>query len=206
MIENQKKQTIFWDVDDIILKSSETVIKCLGNEAQQKNFDDIKDYNFKSINRTISPEAIGDIFESDQFWNNAIINEDFLTILNSEVFCAYNHKLITKGSQLGLDKKRKFLKKNLPILFQNTEEENYLTVGLNECKSIVDMSNGIQIDDMLENLRNTNAKVKILVKNGINTTYNTDYHEDFVNVENLYIVNDLKHVKEILEFNLIMQM
>lgn len=203
MIRNESKQTVFWDVDDVILNSSQTFIECLGENALNKDFSYVKDFNYKSINRKISKEKIGEIFESDIFWSKETVNKDFLDILNNNIFSSYNHKLVTKGSQIGLDKKKNFLKRNLPKLLNDINEENYIPIELHKNKNIVDMSNGIQIDDMFENLEKTNARVKILIKNEIDTEYNTDFKGKFTNMENLYIVNNLRQVKEILEFNLI---
>lgn len=79
---------------------------------------------------------------------------------------------------------------------------SYICVGDDEDKNIVDMSNGIFIDDKLENLIVTNAKIKILLKNGIDTNYNTLRDKNAV-IDNLYVVNDLDEIRQILEFNLI---
>ena len=46
----------------------------------------------------------------------------------------------------------------------------------------------------------TNARIKILLKNGIDTDYNTPRGKNTV-VDNLYIDNDLEEVKQLLEFN-----
>ena len=77
---------------------------------------------------------------------------------------------------------------------------DYICVGDDENKNIVDMSNGILVDDKLENLVVTNARIKILLKNGIDTDYNTLRGKNTV-VDNLYIANDLEEVKQLLEFN-----
>lgn len=63
------------------------------------------------------------------------------------------------------------------------------------------MSGGIQIDDNCNNLIDTNAKIKILFKNGINTDYNTDFGK-FGGIDNLYIVNNVKELEQVLMFNL----
>lgn len=62
-------------------------------------------------------------------------------------------------------------------------------------KDSLDISNGIQIDDKYSCL-NTNASLKILLKNFKETDYNQilDVRED------LYEINDLFQLKEILLF------
>ena len=66
-------------------------------------------------------------------------------------------------------------------------------------KKHVNMKHGIQIDDNI-NYLNTNADVKILVTNGIETDYNCYNHEEAINKENLYIVSSLKEAEEIVTF------
>ena len=63
------------------------------------------------------------------------------------------------------------------------------------------MENGIQIDDNYDNLIKTNARIKILLKNNLITDYNTDYGK-YGNIDNLYIVDTLEEVGQILKFNL----
>ena len=63
------------------------------------------------------------------------------------------------------------------------------------------MENGIQIDDNYDNLIKTNARIKILLKNNLTTDYNTDYGK-YGNIDNLYIVDTLEEVGQILKFNL----
>ena len=61
------------------------------------------------------------------------------------------------------------------------------------------MYGGIQIDDNYNNLRTTDASVKILLKNGIGTNYN-DYYLTSDNLQNLYIVDNIEEVVQILDF------
>ena len=59
------------------------------------------------------------------------------------------------------------------------------------------MQGGIQIDDNYNNLKTTDASVKILLKNGIGTNYN-DYYLTSDNLQNLYIVDNIEEVVQIL--------
>lgn len=63
------------------------------------------------------------------------------------------------------------------------------------------MLNGIQIDDNINNLINSDAKIKILLKNHRNTNYN-NYDQINTEIENLYVVDDIKQVEDILKFNI----
>ena len=81
---------------------------------------------------------------------------------------------------------------------------DYICIGDNEDKNVVDMTDGIFIDDKLENLIVTNARIKILLKNLIDTDYNTPRGKNAV-IDNLYVANDLEEVKQLLEFNCFME-
>ena len=62
------------------------------------------------------------------------------------------------------------------------------------------MFNGIQIDDNYNYLKDTDAKVKILLKNDKDTNYNS-YYLIKDNLENLYILNNLEEILNLLIFN-----
>ena len=88
-----------------------------------------------------------------------------------------------------IELKKKFIFRSLPTI------ENVKYIGLENNKNGIDMSDGIQIDDKYDNL-NTNARLKILQKNNIETDYNQvkEYRDD------LYIMQDWKQISESLEF------
>ena len=194
------KQVIYWDVDDVILNTSEVAINIINrrylNEGQHKTFKDRKDWGLKSIWREINKQIAKEIFESDDFWNEVKVREEFKEIFDS-IGDKYEHKLVTKGTECNHDRKQQFLINNT---YMKDKRWDYICVGDDEDKNIVDMSNGIFVDDKLENLVVTNARIKILLKNGIDTDYNTPRGKNTV-VDNLYIANDLEEVKQLLEFN-----
>lgn len=80
----------------------------------------------------------------------------------------------------------------------------YIGLDFKQQKNTIDMTNGYQIDDYIPNLLESNAKLKILLTNNRNTYYNdVNKKEDYKNaIEDLYIVNTLEEVEQILEFNL----
>jgi len=110
------------------------------------------------------------------------------------VFQSKNNSLAVKRSFIlnrfnFFNIKQKILEKKLGY------DIELIHIGPGQEKNIVDMNNGIQIDDFYCNL-NTNAKTKVLVKNFIDTDYNfvPDIRED------LYIVNDWKDIGECLDW------
>ena len=79
------KQTIYWDVDDVILNTSEVAINIINrrylNEGQYKTFEDRKDWGLKSIWRGINKQIAKEIFESDDFWNEVKVREEFKEVI-----------------------------------------------------------------------------------------------------------------------------
>ena len=201
MVNNSgSKQTIYWDVDDVILNTSEVVIDIINrrylDEDQYKTFEDRKDWGLKSIWRGMNKQIAKEIFESDDFWNSVKVKEEFKKVFDS-IGDKYEHKLVTKGTECNHDRKQQFL---INDTYMKDKQWDYICVGDDEDKNIVNMSNGIFIDDKLENLVVTNARIKILLKNGIDTNYNTSRGKNAV-VDNLYVANNLEEVKQLLEFN-----
>ena len=194
------KQVIYWDVDDVILNTSEVAIDIINkrylNDGQHKTFEDRKDWGLKSIWRGMNKQIAKEIFESDDFWNSVKVKEEFKKVFDS-IGDKYEHKLVTKGTECNHDRKQQFL---INDTYMKDKQWDYICVGDDEDKNIVNMSNGIFIDDKLENLVVTNARIKILLKNGIDTNYNTPRGKNAV-VDNLYVANNLEEVKQLLEFN-----
>ena len=58
------------------------------------------------------------------------------------------------------------------------------------------MQGGIQIDDNIRSIENTNAAIKILLKN----EHDFPWNNLKPNIDNLYVVQNWKEVYQILEF------
>lgn len=67
--------------------------------------------------------------------------------------------------------------------------------GSDKEKQKIDMSNGIMIDDKIDVLRNVNAKVKILFRNGVDAEWNK-----VENGDNVYIVDTWDEIGSIIDF------
>lgn len=200
--EQDTKQIIYWDVDDVILNSGETIVELLNQKRQElglqpRELKDLKDWGYKSILRDTNKNEIEALFESDDFWNRVKIKSEFIELMKSGILNSYNHRIVTKGSSINRKKKFKKLSEDLNEL----NWEYFIGIENNRDKSVVDMTGGILIDDNYDNLVKTNAQIKILLKNGLTTDYNTNYGK-YGNIDNLYIVETLEEVRQILEFNL----
>lgn len=184
------KLTLYVDIDGVVLKTSEAFIKKYCKEHNiNKTFYDLKDYNFKSIDKNIKLEEFFKYIKTEDFINEVEFFEDFIEYYERRKN-DFNWVFITKGDNEFFKIKEKLLKNK----FKHTKLK-ILNIPMNQEKKIIDMTNGIQIDDFYCNL-NTNAQIKILVKNFIDTDYNfvPDIRED------LYIVNDWKDIGECLDW------
>ena len=199
------KQKIYWDIDDVVLKTNNQMVKLINekylkpNGLKEKSLENIKDWGFNSIYRELNLSQRIELFESEEFWLNVEINEDFLKIAQSGILKKYNNVFLTQGTEKNLKMKKEFLYNNNQLK-KYIEKFDYIGLDINEKKSKINMEKSIQIDDNYENLKNTNASLKILVKNNIETNYNNSF--GFIDTpDNLYNVNNLIEALDILKFN-----
>ena len=210
-LNNPKKQTIFWDLDDVVLNSTEVVIDIINknfrepNHITPKSLQDVKDWGYKSIYAPLTQNQVHEIFKSQQFWDSIQVKQDFLNLAKSGVLSYYNNVIVTAGVEETFEKKK--------ALLQRTLEDNNLSYdkifsdffGITDIhnfdKSVVDMRDGIQIDDAYFNLIDTNARCKILLKNYMETDYNNSFGDYKETLDNLYEVNNFTEIHQILEFN-----
>lgn len=184
---------LYLDIDNTILNTAEVFIKkyCEENNIQ-KDFYDLKDWKFRSIDRNIDVREFLHYIETEEFFNEVCIYDDFLRF-----FVKYGEDFdfifVTIGTEKNCELKKKFLINSLPTI----KNVRFICLQHDEDKNVVDMSNGIQVDDKYDNL-NTNAKIKILQTNLIDTDYN--YIKDKGIREDLYVMNDWKEIGESIEF------
>ena len=116
--EQGTKQIIYWDVDDVILNSGETIVELLNQKRQElglqpRELKDLKDWGYKSILRDTNKNEIEALFESDDFWNRVKIKSEFVELMKSGILNSYNHRIVTKGSSVNRKKKFKKLSEDL---------------------------------------------------------------------------------------------
>lgn len=200
---NLSKQKIFLDADDVLLNSSEVAVDIINkrfNVNPPKTIYDIKDWGFKAIYKGMTKDIINEIFASQEFWNKVKIQEGFLNLLkDEEILNGYHWCIVTKGCTKNLDTKYTFFAEHSELSKYIDDIEFY---GLEdyENKSVINMSDGIQVDDNMDNLH-TNASLKILMLNYLNTEYNN--LDTMRNEENTYRINTFEELGQILKFNLI---
>lgn len=187
-------QTILFDIDDTIIDSSRAIITLLSSihNFPTPPLTQLRDWGYRSIirNPTTTPDTL---FESDDFFSLLTIRPEFLSIYNDpQIRSHYNFIFATKGTPLNLSKKFRFLDSQLHLT-QNSIP--YIPLSPDTPKSIISIPDGIQIDDNQYELT-TNAPIKVLIKNHLETDYN------FAPPQDTYIINDLTQFKELLLFNI----
>lgn len=208
--QKPKKPIIFWDIDDIILNSSKTIVNIINktyripNNLPPKTIHDIKDWGLKSIYRDLTQEQIYSIFGSIEFWNEVKIMDGFLELAESGILSKYTNIFVTTTG-LNIAKQKYAYMCNILSAYDLLKYFSgmiAITENVNYNKNVVDMSGAIQIDDNFGNLINTNAGLKILMKQGLETEFNNSFGNYKEMPENLYEVNYYDEIESILRFGL----
>lgn len=201
---NKPKLKLFVDADDTILLSSEAIIQILNskyNIVPAKTIEDLKDWHYRSIVKGLTLRDVMDLYESNDFFEKVCLDDDFVEFYTQHIY-DIDLKIVTVGSPLNLDKKENFFKMNLDgARLIGIEAQYYNEFGeetpVSHDKSCVDMRDGIQIDDRIDCLRSSNAKLKILLKP-------REYHWNditaYANIDNLYVVKNWKEAAAIIKF------
>lgn len=180
--------TIYLDFDNTIVESNKKVIDILNNRYNcNKTENDLKDYGFNSIHK-ISEEEKLSIFDSDEFFTNLQFKPHIIETI-TKYFDKFKWVIITKGTPTNLEKKFAWLDENWPFQMERVG----ITNG-NLSKAVVNMSDGIQIDDVTAAL-DTKAAVRILYKD-----YNNFCWQQLEPGDDIVVVNSWEEIDSILEF------
>lgn len=187
-----KQFNLFIDFDNTLVNSTKQSVAML-NKKFNKNMDwrNLKRYDYKDLFKNISTNDVIELFEDEEFFNNVETYDDVKDVL-FQVGNNYNISIVTCGNKNNLALKNKWLSENFKGLYDNYYYLNNIKLD----KSSVNMKNGIHIDDHVDALRSSNAKIKILFKHdGIETNWNR--HNP---TEELYIVTSWRQISDILNF------
>lgn len=180
--------TIYLDFDNTIVESNKKVIEILNERyGTNKSEADLKDYGYKSIHNISEKEKLS-IFESDEFFNNLQFKPHIIDTITKH-YDKFNWVITTKGTKVNLEKKFLWLDEYWPF--------NMKRIGITneDCsKSSINMSGGIQIDDIASAL-DTKADVKILYKD-----YNDFYWQQIQPGDEVLVVNSWEEIDAILDF------
>ena len=161
-----EKIKLFLDFDSTIVDSVGAYVRTY-NQIFKNHPDfkmgntNVKQYNMKDQCPLI--EYPNDIFSSKNFFNNLkFINKNTLDILNI-LSLKFDIRICTIGTPNNISLKTKWISDKIPFIKQfyllcNNFEDKKCIMD----KSIIDMSGGIFIDDIFENLDSSNAEYKFI--------------------------------------------
>jgi hypothetical protein len=206
----QKKIPLIFDVDDVVLNSKKRIIEIINkkyNLSPQIEEENERDWDFTYSKRTVKRQRgvelynsdFLELFETKEFWEGVEINKSFLDILsNEQIRNNYKITLVSVGTNNNLKMKEEYLYKHIDmtdITFLGIPVVSGKYCDKRALNDLPEIYQGIQVDDNYDCL-NTNEKLKILLKNNKDTTYNEilDIRED------LYVINDLSELEDLLLF------
>lgn len=195
-----ERQKIIIDIDDTLLKSSEEIIRQLNKKNRtEKTIEDLKDYNYRSIDKNITQTDILDMYSSDVFFNNVKFNDYVIEFLKKFIKI-FDIVFVSYGDHKNIAKKIKFIN----TMIKHYKLHNISFVGcdinnLNKQKSDVILQNAyLVVDNHIEHLMEYQAPKKILLKNYCDVKWN----KAPINYENIYIVDNFKEIEEMIDFDL----
>lgn len=179
---------IYIDFDDTITQSVENAIRIV-NQRFNKNVkvQDIGEWDFSDVYPDIPLEDIVNVFGEEEFFRTLKFNDDVIPTLRK--YTKYNNIIIVSKVDMSIiQRKFNWVKNHLIDIGINVE---FYGVPLGKSKSIIDMSDGIMIDDNASFLKETNAKYKILYK--CNRKFDTKQEWDGYTVSSWKELNKLLH-------------
>lgn len=184
------KIKVFIDFDNTLVNSNQVAINYF-NKKFNKNekLCDLKRYDFSDLFPEATSKDVCDLFNGNELFDNLEFIEDCHTKLYG-IRKFIDVDVVSIGSEQNGKLKIEWARKNTTIV-------NNITIIDSERhnKSAVDMSDGVFIDDHIECLRSSNAKIKILYRFNQDGDWNK-----YDNIDKVYIVNTWDEIIEILKF------
>lgn len=144
---------IYLDFDGVISHTCQAIVNIL-NKKNKTNFNgsDVISWNFKEIDSKLDNNTVEKIFDSDEFFIELDMVEGAKEFINK-----YKDMIIiiTTSSRKNLNIKHHLLE------FWGLNNVDMIGIPIGISKSIINMSNGLFIDDNYKNLIESNAMHKI---------------------------------------------
>ena len=174
MVGRMKFKEIFVDFDETIANSLKEVCN-IYNEKYNEDaiWQRTKVWSLKDECPILKKDELTDMFSLDKFFDNLTLKYGAYEVL-SELSKDYTITIVSIGTMENCSKKSVFINANLPFVSNSILipfEKDRLVMD----KSSVDMSNGIFIDDVEDNLFSSNAKLKVLYENIPNADWNSKW-------------------------------
>lgn len=154
------KPKLFLDFDGTLVNTIEAICSIYNEDfvAYKKykkvNWEDINTWNFEELNAS-TPEYINSYFNQPRFFNRLkyMPNAEYII---GELSKDYDITIVSSGYSPNLCLKGHWVKEHLPYC-------KFIGVNFKEYsdKAHVDMDNGVFIDDSINNLITSNAKIKL---------------------------------------------
>ena len=184
---------IYIDFDDTITSSVENVVRII-NKRYNRNVQaqDIGQWDFSDVYPDIPLKTIVNVFGEKEFFKTLKLKNDVIPTLRR--YAKYNNLIIvSKVDGVAIKEKFDWIKEHLIDIGIDIK---FRGIPLGKSKGIIDMADGIMIDDNAQFLKETNAKYKIL--------YKCDRAFDDTQDWNGYIVSSWKELNKLLH-NIISQ-
>lgn len=177
---------IYLDFDDTITESLQNLTRIVNKRYHKKvRWNDVGKWDFSDVYPDIPLGDIVKVFGEQEFFDTVYPKEYAILAL---------HKLTKRNSAYVVSKcdheaskrKHEWIKSNLNDMGINIQ---FTPVPLNGSKSMVDMSDGIFVDDNIKFLEETNAKYKIFFNN--HRKFDVEQKWDGLEADNWYDLYDI---------------
>lgn len=168
------KPHLYLDFDDTLANSLDVVMDILNKKYDTDySMDDVNNWYLEDCFPEITEEEVEGIFASDEFWDNLTLKDNALDSL-IKLNDLYNMHLVSKGTIENLNKKFVWAKKNL---IWNGAQIDFIPLDLDQSKGDISTPyNSIIIDDNEDNLKESNATIKILFESYPNKEWNKHWN------------------------------
>ena len=158
------KKTVFIDMDLTLFNTVAAITSMYDEDFQYYSdykkipWQDVKSWEFSELSAS-TPEYINTYFNQKRFFDRVEMYQDAMRVID-KLRNKYNIVFVSHGYSPNLRLKEKWVKEYFPYA-------EFIGVNLkyHKDKSVVDMTNGIFIDDNIKNLISSNADIKICYGN-----------------------------------------
>lgn len=183
---------LYLDFDNVIANSSEIIVDLLNeNYHTNKKYIDLKKYDFSDLFPVCTYRDIENYFNSEELFKRIKLYDGLIDCLDEIKDSLDSIEIVTIGEKKNIEYKKEWVSNNLNHI---ATLHPIINNGNND-KSSIDMSDGIFIDDHIDCLRSSNAKVKILFKNENDGEWNKVSPNDDV-----YVFDNWYDLKDSLKF------
>ena len=169
----KRKHDLFLDFDSTMVNSTKRLVEILNEQfGKKEDWEELRQYDGQDLFPEATRQDVIAVFDKEEFFEGLEIFDGCLDVVK-KYKDYFNIKIATIGTKQNLYYKKIFCNLNFDF--------DYEFLGIEKDgmgKHMIDMSDGILIDDHVDNIRTSNAKVRILFKNGIDTDWNKVEYDD----------------------------